>query len=118
MKPHYRRRTGYRSGERRGLLIRYANTVGSSPTQSSNSRRISLVVRMLGFQSGEKGSIPLCAANSKWNVMPKEKREKFNINTFTAMASKKLVKQYEKMGYKHISTKYDDKKEMYINVFK
>ena len=36
MKPHYKKRTGYRSGERRGLLIRYANTVGSSPTQSSN----------------------------------------------------------------------------------
>lgn len=50
--------------------------------------------------------------------MPKEKREKFNINTFTAMASKKMIKQYEKMGYKHISTKYDEKKEMYINVFK
>lgn len=28
-------------------------------------RRISLVVRILGFQSGEKGSIPLCAANSE-----------------------------------------------------
>ena len=50
--------------------------------------------------------------------MPKEKREKFNINTFTAMASKKMVKQYEKMGYKHISSKYDEKKEMYINTFK
>lgn len=61
MKPNYERRTGYRSGERRGLLIRYTTSWVRVPP-GPPIWRISLVVRILGFQSGEKGSIPLCAA--------------------------------------------------------
>ena len=56
------KRTGYRSGERRGLLIRYTTSWVRVPPGPPIIRRISLVVRILGFQSGEKGSIPLCAA--------------------------------------------------------
>lgn len=47
-----------------------------------------------------------------------EKREPFKIGSFTASGAKVLAKQYEKMGYKLVSSKYDEKKQMYYNTYK
>ncbi len=48
----------------------------------------------------------------------KEKREPFKIGSFTESGAKVLAKRYVSMGYKHISVKYDSKKQMYYNTFK
>ena len=42
----------------------------------------------------------------------------FKLTSLSEIGSKSLVKQYKRFGYKHISTKYDNKKEVYINTFK
>lgn len=48
----------------------------------------------------------------------KEKREPFKVTSLSAVGAKSIVKQYTRFGYKHIDTKYDTKKEVYINTFK
>ena len=42
----------------------------------------------------------------------------FKITSMSAVGAKSIAKIYQKMGYKVISTKYDIKKEVYINTFK
>ena len=54
----------------------------------------------------------------KEEYMTKEKREPFKIGSFTESGAKVLAKRYVSMGYKHISLKYDSKKQMYYNTFK
>lgn len=42
----------------------------------------------------------------------------FKITSLSAIGAKSLVKQYIRFGYKHVSTVYNDKKQVYINTFK
>lgn len=51
-------------------------------------------------------------------VKKAEKREPFTLSTFTASGAKVMIKRYVAMGYKQVSSKYDDKKEMYYVTFK
>lgn len=44
--------------------------------------------------------------------------KQFKITSLSAIGAKSLAKQYEKFGFKHVSTIYDKKKEVYINTFK
>lgn len=48
----------------------------------------------------------------------KEEKKPFVIGSFTASGAKVMVKRYIGMGFKHMDTKYDSKKEMYYNKFK
>lgn len=48
----------------------------------------------------------------------KEERKPFSITSLSAVGAKSIVKIYEKMGYKLVSSKYDSKKEVHINTFK
>ena len=42
----------------------------------------------------------------------------FTITSLSEVGAKSIKRLYEKMGYKHVSVKYDSKKEMYYNTFK
>ena len=42
----------------------------------------------------------------------------FKITSMSAVGAKSIAKIYQKIGYKHVSLKYDSKKEVYINTFK
>ncbi len=42
----------------------------------------------------------------------------FKISSYTKSGAEVIMRRYIKMGYKHISIKYDKKKEMYVNTFK
>lgn len=44
--------------------------------------------------------------------------KQFSITSLSAIGAKSIAKIYGKMGYKTVSTKYDKKKEVYINTFK
>jgi len=41
----------------------------------------------------------------------------FTITSLSEVGAKSIRKIYEKMGYKHVSLKYDKKKEVHINTF-
>lgn len=45
-------------------------------------------------------------------------KETFTLGSFTASGAKVLIKRYEAMGYKFVSSKYDTKKEMHYTTFK
>ena len=55
--------------------------------------------------------------DSRWDYQFK-RGIMFKITSMSAVGAKSIAKIYQKMGYKHISTKYDNKKEVYINTFK
>ncbi len=42
----------------------------------------------------------------------------FTITSLSEVGAKSIKRLYEKMGYKHVSIKYDNKKEVYTNTFK
>ena len=42
----------------------------------------------------------------------------FKLTSLSQAGSKSLIQQYKRFGFKHISTKYDEKKQVYINTFK
>lgn len=42
----------------------------------------------------------------------------FKITSLSEVGAKSIKRLYEKMGYKHVSIKYDNKKEVYTNTFK
>ena len=42
----------------------------------------------------------------------------FKITSLSEVGAKSIARIYQKIGYKHVSLKYDSKKEVYINTFK
>jgi hypothetical protein len=42
----------------------------------------------------------------------------FKLTSLSAIGAKSLAKQYVRFGYKLISQKYDEKKQVYISTFK
>lgn len=50
-------------------------------------------------------------------TVKKEERKPFNITSLSLVGANSIKRLYVKMGYKHISVKYDTKKEVYVNTF-
>ena len=46
------------------------------------------------------------------------KKDEFLLTSFTAHGAKTMKLLYEKMGYKHVTISYNDKKQLYENIFK
>ena len=69
-----------------------------------------LSVRSGPFQGSEAGSTPAGTTN-QGVVM-------FKLTSLSAIGAKSLAKQYVRFGYKLISQKYDEKKQIYISTFK
>lgn len=56
--------------------------------------------------------------NGSNKAIDKVALDQFKLTSLSAIGAKSLAKQYVRFGYKLISQKYDEKKQVYISTFK